>query len=76
MPWPEYDEKYLIEDEIEIVVQVNGKLRDKMTICKDDSEEKIKSQCQELEKIKPFLERVTVRKIIVVPEKLVNIVAN
>ncbi|MEE3176866.1 MAG: leucine--tRNA ligase [Verrucomicrobiota bacterium] len=76
MPWPEYDEKYLLEDEIEIVVQVNGKLRDKMTICKDDSEEKIKSQCQELEKIKPFLEGVTVRKIIVVPGKLVNIVAN
>ena len=76
MRWPEYDEKYLIEDEIEIVVQVNGKLRDKMTICKDDSEEEIKSQCQELEKIKPFLEGVTVRKIIVVPGKLVNIVAN
>ena len=76
MAWPEYDEKYLIEDEIEIVIQVNGKLRDKMTICKDDSEEEIKSQCQELKKIKPFLEGVTVRKIIVVPGKLVNIVAN
>ncbi|MDE0569730.1 MAG: leucine--tRNA ligase [Verrucomicrobiales bacterium] len=76
MPWPEYDEKYLIEDEVEIVVQVNGKLRDKMTICKNDSEEEIKFQCQELEKIKPFLEGVTIRKIIVVPGKLVNIVAN
>ena len=76
MAWPKYDEKYLIEDEIEIVVQVNGKLRDKMTVSKDDSEEELKSQCQELEKIKPFLEGVTVRKIIVVPGKLVNIVAN
>ena len=74
--WPKYDEKYLIEDEIEIVVQVNGKLRDKTTIDKDASEEEIKNQCQNLEKIKPFLDGLTIRKIIVVPRKLVNLVVN
>ena len=74
--WPKYDEKYLIEDEIEIVVQVNGKLRDKTMIDKDASEEEIKNQCQNLEKIKPFLDGLTIRKIIVVPGKLVNLVVN
>ena len=74
--WPKYDEKYLIEDEIEIVVQVNGKLRDKTTIDKDASEDEIKDQCQNLEKIKPFLNGLTIRKIIVVPGKLVNLVVN
>ena len=74
--WPNYDEKHLIEDEIEIVVQVNGKLRDKTTINKDASEQDIKDQCQNLEKIKPFIDGLTIRKIIVVPGKLVNLVAN
>ena len=74
--WPNYDEKHLIEDEIEIVVQVNGKLRDKTTINKDASEQDIKDQCQNLEKIKPFIDGLTIRKIIVVPGKLVNLVVN
>ena len=70
------DEKYLVEDEIEIVVQVNGKLRDKMVVNKDASEENIKEQSQKLEKIQPFLEGLTIRKIIFVPGKLINIVVN
>ena len=74
--WPKHDEKYLVEDEIEIVVQVNGKLRDKMVVNKDASEENIKEQSQKLEKIQPFLEGLTIRKIIFVPGKLINIVVN
>ena len=74
--WPKHDEKYLVEDEIEIVVQVNGKLRDKMVVNKDASEENIKEQSQKLEKIQPFLDGLTIRKIIFVPGKLINIVVN
>lgn len=76
LDWPKHDEKHLIEDEIEVVVQVNGKLRDKMTVNKEASEEDIKAQSQKLEKIQPFLEGLTVRKIIFVPGKLINIVVN
>ncbi|GAA5481208.1 class I tRNA ligase family protein [Haloferula sargassicola] len=75
-PWPEHDEAALIESEIEIVVQVNGKLRDKITVAKDAPKEDIEAAAQATDKIQEQLAGKTVRKIIVVPGRLVNIVAH
>ena len=74
--WPGFNEDYLIDDEIEIVVQVNGKLRDKMIVAKDATGEELEAAAKGLDKIQPFINGVTVRKVIIVPGKLVNIVAN
>ncbi len=74
--WPAYDESRLIEDEIDIVIQVNGKVRDKVTVGKDAAKEEVEKLALEREKVQPFLQGLTVRKVIVVPGRLVNIVAN
>ncbi|MEM1083950.1 MAG: leucine--tRNA ligase [Verrucomicrobiota bacterium] len=74
--WPEHDESALIETEIELVVQVNGKLRDKITVAKDAPKEEIEAAAQAAEKVKEHTDGKTIRKIIVVPGRLVNIVAN
>ena len=74
--WPEFNEDYLVDDEVEIVVQVNGKLRDKMLVAKETSNEELEATAKGLEKIQPFIDGVTVRKVIIVPGKLINIVAN
>ena len=74
--WPVFDEKFLVEDEIEIVVQVNGKLRDRMTVPKELAKEEIEKRAMVAEKVVPHVDGKTVRKVIVVPGKLVNIVAN
>ncbi len=75
-PWPEFNEAHLIEDEIEIVVQVNGKVRDKLTISKDAGNDEIEKLALASEKVQAFTDGNTVRKVIVVPGRLVNIVAN
>lgn len=75
-PWPEYDEACLVEDEIEIVIQVNGKVRDKMTIAKDAPKDEVEKLALDREKVKQFTEGNTIRKVIVVPGRLVNVVAN
>ncbi|MEN1937575.1 leucine--tRNA ligase [Paenibacillus sp. 102] len=72
--WPTFDESKLVEDEVEIVVQVMGKVRAKLTMKKDASKEEMEQLA--LEEIKEQIEGKTVRKVIVVPGKLVNIVAN
>ena len=74
--WPEYEEAFLVEDEIEIVIQVNGKVRDKMTIPKDASNEEVENLALDRDKVKEFIDGKTVRKVIVVPGRLVNVVAN
>lgn len=74
--WPSYDESKLEEDHVEIVVQVNGKLRAKLTIPTDTSKEDIETMALEEEKVKENTEGKTIRKVIVVPGKLVNIVTN
>ncbi len=74
--WPEWNETYLIEDEIEIPVQVNGKLRDRLTIQKDLDATQIEKLALELPKVVEHTSGKTVRKVIVVPGKLVNIVAS
>jgi leucyl-tRNA synthetase len=74
-PWPKFDESYLIEDEVEIVIQVNGKNRDKLVVDKDAAKEELEAAALASPKVKEFTEGKTVRKVIVVPGKLVNIVA-
>lgn len=74
--WPTYDESKLTEAEVEVVVQVMGKVRSKLTVAKDISKEDLETVALEDEKVQPWLEGKTVRKVIVVPGKLVNIVAN
>ncbi|MDA1651917.1 MULTISPECIES: leucine--tRNA ligase [unclassified Bacillus cereus group] len=72
--WPTFDESKLVEDEVEIVVQVMGKVRAKLTMNKDASKEEMEQLA--LEAIQDQIEGKTVRKVIVVPGKLVNVVAN
>lgn len=72
--WPTFDESKLVEDEVEIVVQVVGKVRAKLTMSKDASKDEMEKLA--LEAIQDQIEGKTVRKVIVVPGKLVNVVAN
>ena len=74
--WPTYNEAYLVEDEVEIVVQVNGKLRGKITVAKDASKDEIEALAQQDANVIQHTEGKTIRKIIVIPGRLVNIVAN
>ena len=75
-PWPEWKAEFLVEDEIEIVLQVNGKLRDKMRVAKDAAKEEVEALALENGKVKEFTDGLTVRKVVVVPGRLVNVVAN
>jgi len=74
--WPAFDEACLIEDEIEIVLQVNGKVRDKIFVPNEASKEEVEKLALESERVQSFIEGLTLRKVIVVPGRLVNIVAN
>jgi len=73
-PWPQYDEKALIKDEIEIVIQVNGKVREKIMVNKNLSKKELEDLAISNERIKGFLEGKKIVKIISVPSKLINIV--
>ncbi|MBR2680009.1 MAG: leucine--tRNA ligase, partial [Exiguobacterium sp.] len=72
--WPTYDESRLVSDTIEVVIQVNGKLRAKMHVSRDASKEELEAEALGNERVQEFTEGKTVRKVIVVPGKLVNIV--
>ena len=72
--WPTYDEKFLIEDEVEIVIQVNGKLRDRMVMSASASEDEMKTVALANPKIAELITGKNVVKVVVVPKKLVNIV--
>ena len=75
-PWPTYDEAMLVDKTVTIVVQVNGKVRGKFEAAADAEEAKIQEQALQLENVQHQLEGKTVRKVIVVKGKVVNIVAN
>jgi leucyl-tRNA synthetase len=75
-PWPEHDERLLIEDEIEIVLQVNGKLRDKITVALDATDAALEAAALANKKVQNAVGGQTIRKVVVVPRKLVNVVAN
>lgn len=74
--WPDCDESLLVENEIEMVVQVNGKVRSRMQVAATASNEELESSALADSKIAGLIEGLTVRKVIVVPGRLVNIVAN
>ncbi|HLT00475.1 MAG TPA: leucine--tRNA ligase [Acholeplasma sp.] len=73
--WPTYDEAHLVVNEVEVVVQVNGKLRAKMQVSRDLPEVDVKKMAFEHENVLKHLEGLTVVKTIVIPNKIVNIVA-
>ena len=73
--WPEHDERLLIEDEIEIILQVNGKLRDKMTVALDATNAELEALAIANKKVQTALAGKPVRKVVVIPKKLVNLVA-
>ncbi|MEK3807573.1 leucine--tRNA ligase [Metabacillus sp. SLBN-84] len=74
--WPAYDEGKLVEDEVEIVVQVNGKVKAKLHVPKDATREEMQELALSDVDVKEQVDGKTIRKIIAVPGKLVNIVAN
>ncbi|KRL84292.1 leucyl-tRNA synthetase [Ligilactobacillus apodemi DSM 16634 = JCM 16172] len=74
--WPTYNENKLVEDTIEVVVQLNGKIRQRLKVSRNASKEELESLALADEKVKAELEGKTIRRVIAVPGKLVNIVAN
>lgn len=75
-PWPTYDEAALVEDEVEVVFQVNGKVRAKSNVPRDLGKDELEKVALANETVQEYIEGKTVRKVIAVPNKLVNIVAN
>lgn len=73
-PWPTYDEEKTKDQEYEMVVQVNGKVRGKMMVATDTAKEEMEELAQQLDNVNKFIEGKEIIKIIVVPKKLVNIV--
>ncbi|MBN2851077.1 MAG: leucine--tRNA ligase, partial [Erysipelotrichaceae bacterium] len=73
-PWPTYDEAMLVEDEIEVIVQVNGKLRGKIVVSLGTDTSILEEKARNLPAVLPFIEGKPIRKIISVKDKLVNIV--
>ena len=74
--WPEVDESALVRSEIEVVVQVNGKLRDRIKVAADADKQAIEGAALSAENVQKFIADGTIRKVIVVPGKLVNIVVS
>jgi len=75
-PWPQVDEHALTQDSLDLVVQVNGKLRGKISVASNLRKEEIESIALQDENVQKHIEGKEVRKVIVVPGRLVNIVAN
>lgn len=74
-PWPTYDPKALVEDEVEMIVQVNGKVRAKIKMAKDTDRDEAQQLALANEHVKKFTNGKDIKKVIVVPNKIVNIVA-
>ena len=72
--WPKFDPALLVEDTLDIPVQVNGKLRDVIRVSSNASQADLESEAKASEKVKSFINGKTIKKVIVVPKKLVNIV--
>jgi leucyl-tRNA synthetase len=72
--WPEYDEAKTVDNEIEIVVQINGKIKERTMVAADADKDAVLAQVKSSDIIKSFIDGKTIVKEIVVPGKLVNIV--
>ncbi|MFT8412418.1 MAG: leucine--tRNA ligase [Schleiferilactobacillus perolens] len=73
-PWPSYDASQLTEDNVEVIVQVNGKMRGKLNVARDTTQDELQKLAEADEHVQKFIGTGTVRKVIVVPNKIVNIV--
>lgn len=73
-PWPTYDEKALVEDEVEMIVQVNGKVRAKIKMAKDADNKDVEDAALADEHVHSFVDGKDVKKVIVIPNRIVNIV--
>lgn len=74
MQWPQYNPQAVLKDEVEIVIQINGKVREKMMVSINTPKEELEKMAVENEKIKQLLEGKEVVKVVAIPKKLVNIV--
>ena len=72
--WPTYDEGMLVDETVEMAIQVNGKLRSKITVNKDEDQDVVKEMALSQDNIKAHTEGKNIVKVIVVPNKIVNIV--
>jgi leucyl-tRNA synthetase len=72
--WPKFDAALLVESEIEIPVQVNGKLRDVIKVSANAAQADLETAAKNSEKVKLFIEGKTIKKVIVVPKKMVNLI--
>lgn len=73
-PWPEFDPKWAEEEKVTIVVQINGKLRDKLEMAKDSEDNLVKEEALKLPKIQKYLQDQQPKKVVYIPNKLINIV--
>ena len=73
-PWPTFDPAWAMEEKVTIVVQINGKLRDKFQVPRDAEEGIVKEEALNLAKIQKYLQGKKPKKIIYIPNKLINIV--
>jgi leucyl-tRNA synthetase len=74
-PWPKFDPALLVESEIELPVQVNGKFRDVIKVPADADRAAIEAAARAAEKVQPFVARKSIKKVIIVPGKMVNLIA-
>jgi leucyl-tRNA synthetase len=72
--WPTYENKYLVDDEVEIVLQINGKVRDKLVVSATSTREELEQIALSSNRVKELIEGKQVIKVICVPKRLVNIV--
>jgi leucyl-tRNA synthetase len=72
--WPTWNDAYLVESEVELVIQVNGKIRDKFVVARDATREQVEALALASPKIQDWTSGLTVKKVVVVPGKLVNLV--
>jgi leucyl-tRNA synthetase len=73
-PWPAYDEAMTIEDVVTVVVQVNGKLRDRLEVPRGEDVESVKEQALASPRVQHYTEGKEILKVVTVPDKLVNVV--
>jgi leucyl-tRNA synthetase len=74
-PWPEAEKGLLVDDQITIAVQVNGKRRDELTIARDAAQADVEAAVLQLDGVKRAVEGRAIKKIIVVPQRIVNVLA-
>ncbi len=72
--WPTYDSDKIVDEEVTIGVQVNGKLRAEVVVSKDESKESMETAALALPKIKEYIQGKSIQKVIVVPGRIINIV--